>query len=117
VVEHSIQLVPEAEKDIKKLKIPNIEEDLSIFFQALPAMLEEKVFHTSHKIFKVANLGSGITGEVYIAKKIHCEFQKSNDKLRVVFQVNGTQMRIIEIYSKSNKEIEDVARIHKYCRK
>ena len=107
----------EAEKEIKKLKIPKIEEDLSIFFQALPTMLEEKIYHKSHKIFKAANLGSAIIGEVYIAKKIHCEFLKSNDKLRVVFQVNGPEIKIIEIYSKSNKEIEDVPRILKYCRK
>lgn len=80
-------------------------------------MIKEKPFYQSHGLFRVANVGVDLQGEVYIAKKMRCKGTKGNDKFRVVFQIDDKTIRIIEVFFKGHKEIEDRVRIRKHCEK
>lgn len=96
------------------MKVTGFIEAYEVFKKALPEMLKEKQFHQVHGLYKVAGIGI-VQGEVYIAKKMRCKGIKGNDKFRVVFQVDKHLIRIIEVYFKGDKEIEDKTRIVKHC--
>ena len=110
-----IEEVEEVGRDLSRIRIAAFDEAYETFKKALPVMVKEKQFHRSHGLFRVANIGREVQGEVYIAKKMRCKGISGNDKFRVVFQVDGNTIRIIEIFFKGYKEIEDRARIIKYC--
>jgi hypothetical protein len=78
-------------------------------------MVKEKQFYNTHGLFRVASIGEVVQGEVYIAKKMRCKGMKGNDHFRVVFQINEYLIRIIEVFYKGDKEVEDKIRIRKYC--
>lgn len=109
-----IERVSEIEKDLKKIRIPGFDKDFERFLQALPNMVLERQYYHTHHFFPVANLGK-IVGEVYIAKKVRCKSLRATDKFRVVFQVLENKIRIIEVYFKGQKEVEDRQRMLKYC--
>jgi hypothetical protein len=110
----TITRVPEIEKDLKKIRVDGFEKDFEVFLQALPIMVSERQYYHAHHIFPVQGLGK-IQGEVFIAKKIKCKTLRATDKFRVVFQVIETQIRIIEVFYKNDKEVEDKQRILYHC--
>lgn len=112
-----IEEVEEISKDLKKIKVDNFPDAYKTFKKALPKMFSEKEFHQFHGIFKVSglNIGPDKNCQAFIAKKLRCKGITGKDKFRIVFQVDGEIIYIIEVYFKGNKEIEDKARIRKYC--
>ena len=113
-IEYQIEEVKEIEKDLKSIKVTNFYEAYDTFKKALPHMVNETDFYDFHKIFRVANLPCEC--EAYIIKKMRCKGLKGNDHFRVVFRKYNTTIQIIEVYYKSQKNIEDKNRICKYCR-
>lgn len=112
----TITEVEEIEKDLKKIKVTNFNEAYEVFKKALPEMINEgKSFHQHYGFFPIANIQCKLKGEVYVAKKMRCRGMDGNNHFRVVFQVENDFIKIIEVYYKSHKEIEDKARICKYC--
>lgn len=106
----------EAIKEIGKLsKIPNFSSSFDTFKKALPVAFAEVDFWRTHKIFRVANLQCECD-HAFIIKKVRIAGGYGNDKLRVVFIVNGKCISIIEVYTKDEKEIEDKNRICRYCK-
>ena len=110
-----IEEVQEIKKDLKRIRAMGFDEAYEVFKKALPEMVKEKQYHNSHGLFRVANIGAEVQGEVYIAKKIRCKGIKGNDKFRVVFYIDGSKIMILEVFYKGHKEIEDKDRIRHYC--
>jgi len=106
--------VEEVAHDLKKIRVTGFGNDYALFKKALPVMVEEREFYRSRGFEPVAGCGK-LAGEVYIAKKIHCESLHRLDKFRVVFQVLDCKIRIIEVFFKGDKETEDKAKIRRYC--
>ncbi len=77
-------------------------------------MLDEKEFYRYHGLFHVSGLGP-LKGTVYVAKKVYCKSLHTKEKFRVVFQVFEGTIRILEVYYKNDKEMEDIGRIRNYC--
>lgn len=112
---YTINVEREATKEIQKLsKIPNFSTSFDLFKKALPFAFCEREHWNFHRIFPIADLKCKCDVS-YIIKKVHINGKYGNDKVRVVFIVNENVISIIEVYTKDKKEIEDKARICKYC--
>jgi hypothetical protein len=114
MTDYLIEEVPEITRDLKKIRINSFDEDYNLFKQALPHMLDEIQYHRTHKLFQISDLGK-IDGRVYKAKKIPCKSLRANDKFRIIFQIIGSKIRIIEVYYKGQQENHDRDRVIKYC--
>ena len=114
MTDYSIECVSEIEKDLKHIHVDGFDDDFERFKKALPEMLREKEHYHFHGLYQMPSLGK-IAGVVYKAKKIRCQSLHSKDKFRVIFQVIGDRIIIIEVYFKGQKENEDKQRILAYC--
>lgn len=106
---------PEFDKDFKKLhkKYPSLDKDFDDLKNAMtvnpiPLMTE-----------KINWLGEDITLTIYKVRKFFCKSLKSNSKIRVIYVYDEASEMIqfiefVEIYTKSDKDMEDRERIKKY---
>ncbi|MEM0134689.1 MAG: hypothetical protein QXU18_05595 [Thermoplasmatales archaeon] len=110
---YSVEETREVGKDVESLSnIPSFISAYGTFKKALPQLFCEREFWKSHGINQIADLKCQC--KAFVIKKIQCK-GLGNDKLRATFMVNGNIIRIIEVYSKNHKDIEDKKRICKYC--
>jgi mRNA-degrading endonuclease RelE of RelBE toxin-antitoxin system len=98
-----ISRLPEFENDLKRLhkRFKTLEDDLKIFI--------EKELYLYHKL------------KIYKAKKFACRSLRGKgvqSGIRIIYLYNeeSDQVELIEIYYKSDKNIEDRIRIFKYYR-
>lgn len=103
-------------KDLKKLlkKYRSLEEDLETFINA-QLFSFHKLQIDNHGLFLFKDLGFD-TPQVYKAKKFACKAMKgkgARSGIRVIYAYipENDEIYLIEIYSKSDQENEDRARI------
>lgn len=103
-------------KDLKKMlkKYRSLEEDLENFIKA-QLFAYHKLKVDNHGVFPIDNLGFE-SSQVYKAKKFACKALKgkgAKSGIRVIYAYipENDEVYFIEIYSKSDKENEDRARI------
>jgi len=114
-----ITVVPEFEKDLKKLvkKFTSLEEDLQTFIKvAMNAFHKQKI--DSNAIFHISDLGIK-SPKIYKAKKFACKALKgkgAQSGIRVIYAYHEEEdwIEFIEIYYKEDKESEDRERIKKH---
>lgn len=111
----TVQEVQEVSRDLDRIGVSGFADAYDTFKKALPEMLKEKQFYNHHGLFRVSGIGETVQGEVYIAKKMRCKGVEGNNHFRVVFQIDGQLIRIIEVFHKGQKENGDIPRIRKYC--
>jgi hypothetical protein len=111
--------VREFERDFKKLlkRYVTLEEDLSTMLRAQLGAFHKLGLDTGG-VFRIDDLGD-TTAPVYKVKKFACRALKSKGArtgLRLIYAYFEPEDRIdlIEIYIKSDREIEDRKRILKY---
>ena len=111
--DYTIEETSEINNDLNKLSsIPNFPKAYVIFKEALPHLVCEREFYRSRGIFRISNLKCDC--EAYIIKKIFCK-GVGKDHFRATYIISGKIIRIVEIYSKNHKDIEDKERICKHC--
>ena len=116
---NKIILLPEFEKDLKKLKrrYKTLEGDLKIFIKTqLNLYHKQKI--DNRGIFQIPGLKIE-TPRIYKAKKFACRSLKGTGHksgIRVIYAYfeKEDKIELIEIYYKGDKEIEDRKRIFKY---
>jgi len=106
--------VPEFSKDLRKLKIPSIEQDLTNFEKAFEV---DKTKLTG--VVQIPGLqGKGVSSSIYKATKFRCKFLQSGSKsgVRVIFAYGKEEDKLIyiEIYKKNQQTNHDESRILKY---
>lgn len=114
-VKHIVKEV--TEKDLRKIRVTGFNEDFERFLKVLPEMIAGSIADNLYRYYDlhvVQGLGR-INGQVYVAKKVRCKQLRCTDRFRVVFQINGEDLNIIEVYDKNDKECEDKQRILSYC--
>lgn len=106
-------------KDLKKLlkKYRSLEEDLQNFIKA-QLFAYHKLQVDNHGVFPINNLGFD-SPQVYKAKKFACKALKGKEAIsgiRIIYAYipEDDEVYFIEIYSKSEKENEDRARIKEF---
>ncbi|MHB1507164.1 MAG: hypothetical protein ACYCUZ_03805 [Cuniculiplasma sp.] len=110
---YSIVEIDEVKKDLKKISVTNFNKYYELFKKVLPQMYMEREYWNTHRIFKVSGLKCAC--EIYIAKKLRVKGMKGDNHFRIVFNVVEEIITIIEVFQKSNKEIEDKDRICGFC--
>ena len=103
-------------KDLKKLikRCRSLEEDLEIFVKA-QLFAYHKLQVDNHGVFPINNLGFE-SPQVYKAKKFACKALKgkgAKSGMRIIYAhiSKHDEIYLIEIYSKSDKDVEDRDRI------
>lgn len=115
----NITLIPEFEKDLKKLskRFSSLKDDLKIFIKvALNAFHKQNI--DSRAIFHISDLGIH-SPKIYKAKKFACKALKgkgAQSGIRVIYTYHEQEDRVefIELYYKGDKENENRERILKY---
>lgn len=111
--DYKIEEVDEIQKDLKKLMdIPNFESAYDVFKKALPQIVCERDFYRTSGVYRISGLSCDC--EAYIIKKIFCK-GIGKDRFRATYIVRKGEIKLIEIYSKDHKKIEDKIRVCKYC--
>jgi len=113
---HSVERLPEFEKDLKKLKkkYKSLEDDLDMFIKAQLTLYHKQGLDNGG-IVRIPGLGFE-TPKVFKARKFACKYLKgtgSNSGIRVIyayFEVED-KIELVEIYYKGNKENEDRNRV------
>jgi mRNA-degrading endonuclease RelE of RelBE toxin-antitoxin system len=117
-----ITVVPEFEKDLKKLvkRFSSLEEDLRMFVKvALNAYHKLKI--DSGAIVHISDLGIQ-SPKIYKSKKFACRALKgkgAQSGIRVIYAYHEEEdwIEFVEIYYKGDKESEDRERIKDYYNK
>ncbi len=111
--------LPEFERDLKKLmrRHKTLEEDLSTFVET-QLFLYHKLDIDNRGVFQIDDLGQ-TTSPVFKAKKFACRSLKGkgvSSGIRVIYSYDKANDRVvlIEIYSKSEQNVEDRERIKRY---
>ena len=111
--------LPEFEREFKRLlmKHNTLEEDLAKFIDR-QLFIYHKLGLDNRGVFPIDDLGS-TTAPVFKAKKFTCRSLKGKgvqSGIRVIYVYDEADDRVelIEIYIKSDKEVEDRARIKRY---
>ena len=112
--EFKVSEISDVKHDLKKIRVTNFETAYELFKKALPQMYLEREWWKIHRIYLVSGLKCSC--EVYIAKKLSVPGIKGNDHFRVVFRVVHEDIIIIEVFQKSQKDIEDKKRICDLCK-
>lgn len=106
---------PEFDKDFKKLhkKYPSLDKD----FEDLKKIMDLNPIIPMAE--QISWLGEEIIIPIYKARKVVCKSLKSNSKIRVIYAYDEASEMIqfiefVEIYTKSDKDMEDRERIKKY---
>ena len=109
----------EFERDFKRLlmKYNTLEEDLAKFIDR-QLFIYHKLGLDNRGVFPIDDLGS-TTAPVFKAKKFACRSLKGRgvkSGIRVIYAYHKADDRVelVEIYVKSDKEVEDRARIKRY---
>lgn len=116
---HEIVRLKEFERDIKKLlkKYRTLEDDLETFIR-VQLISYHKLGIDNKGVFRIGDLGK-LSTSVYKAKKFACLALKGKGVrtgIRIIYAYSEDDDRIelIEIYIKSEKEVEDRNRIKMY---
>ena len=108
--------VDEFEKDLSKIRV-DLEEDLKKFKKILVAEYP-KILTPALGSVIISHLGKGIL-PVYKARKFRCKAlnKGSRSGIRVIYTYDkyADEIILIEIYSKSKKDNQDLYRIRKYA--
>jgi mRNA-degrading endonuclease RelE of RelBE toxin-antitoxin system len=114
-----ITLVPEFEKDLRKLlkRFSSLEDDLRMFIK-VAVYAYHKLKIDSKAIFHISGLGLK-SPKIYKAKKFACRALKgkgAQSGIRVIYAYHEEEdwIEFIEIYFKGDKESEDRERIKRY---
>ena len=105
------------DKDLRKIRVTGFDKDFERFVKALPDMVTNAVANNLYRYYDfhlVQGIGR-VNGQVYIAKKVRCTQLRCTDRFRIVFQINGQDLNVIEVFDKNDKEVEDKQRILYYC--
>ena len=111
--------LPEFEREFKRLlmKHNTLEEDLAKFIYR-QLFIYHKLGLDNRGVFPIDDLGS-TTAPVFKAKKFACRSLKGRgvkSGIRVIYAYHKgcDRVELVEIYVKSDKEVEDGARIKRY---
>lgn len=109
---YSTDEVVDIAKDKKKIKADGFDRAYENFLKTLPVIVgEDRQFFNHHGIFRLNRLDCNC--EAFVAKKIR--WKNTGNRLRVVFCIKDEVIKIIEVYFKGNKDVEDRGRICQYC--
>ncbi len=116
-----ISVVPEFEKDLKKLvrRFSSLEDDLRMFIK-VAVYAYHKLKIDSRAIFHISDLGIK-SPKIYKAKKFACKALKgkgAQSGIRVIYAYHEEEdwIEFVEIYFKQDQENEDRERIRSYYR-
>jgi mRNA-degrading endonuclease RelE of RelBE toxin-antitoxin system len=117
--DHEVRRLKEFDRDLTKLsrRYRTLKEDLDVFLRA-----QVGAFHLlgidNRGIFQIDDLGP-LVAPVFKAKKFACRALRgrgARSGIRVIYAYFEAEKRfeLVEIYSKSDKDVEDRDRIRKY---
>ena len=114
------KLVPEFEKDLKRLHWHSLEKDLARYEKVLNTALRSEYSPESHGLFPIQGLNTHpLKYKPFVGKKFFCEELKNKGNqsgIRIVFvyEAEKNTVHFIEIYFKGTKEVEDKERLNYY---